>query len=1133
VSGNIYVFLSSGLPITQVRFYLDDDDQSGAPEQTEGKVPYDYAGTTLAGNANPLSTTQLTDGAHTISAIVDTSGGGSDVVAATFFVGNNTAALAFSTSSMTFAVMEGGGTASQVVDLNTTDGAVASYVTDFDAGWLDILPASGMTPDSLTVSVDATGLSPGTYTDGITASASGFVDDALTVTLQVGDPGGCGIVSCSSILVDLPYVLPFDEDHDHLQDTAGKGTGFTYIDEPSKGAGYLPANLELDTDAEVLEITTTAGLQYQEGNSLDNALGVGIDAPSHVSVLTTTLIDPPVGTGNFEQAGLWFGNDEDNHVKLVVLSTSVGTKIQFLLEKGGQAIAEKKTGVLNLSGAIVLLRLRVDPSDKSVQAAYQINGGPIQILTAFTVPPEFLSFDAAGIDPTIGTRSFGGIFASHRNGPAPLVYTFDDFAADAEVLVPSVGDITFTRTSTDVPVPTSMAWAPDGRLYVTELFGTVHALTPGPDKTFVDDEIINALTVAAGARLTLGIAVDPASTPGNVILWISHSSPSLFNGSPNSGTISRLSGPGFATVQNVITGLPRAQANHAVSSIHFGPDGRLYIAAGGNTGAGAPNLASTEFGERAEQPLSAALLVADVFELFDSSFDGTCNNPDDLYGPPPCDVVPYATGMRNMYDFVFHRNGFPYGPDNGLGVTGTYPPSPSVPCTGFADPALFDAVPPGHNPGEQPDVLLRILPGLYYGHPNPHRGECVFKDGSFQGVAPLPNWSPPLFSLGNNRSANSIIEYGNGEEFCGALDGNLLISNYSVGDDLTRVRLSADGASVLESMSLVGGFDDPLPLAQDPDGTVYVGEFGGNRVTALVPTRSGCWTPVASAPQAILDAGGAALEGKLYMVAGKTVAGPINSVNVYDPQTDQWELAPDLPGPAVENPAVVVHGGLLYAFGGSTAAFSGAVANAAVFDPATPGWTPLASMPTARGGATAQVIDGLIYVVGGLDGTGASLATVDVYDPGADAWDVAAPMGTRRDNPGSAVLDGALYVFGGRTRDADGTEVNGTLDTVEMYDPMIDAWIGRAPMPTGRRTVVVGTLNGRAQVIGGERTPAGDTFPQNEEYDPATNTWRALASMLTPRHGAAGATIDGVVYVAGGGPAGGFSLTNVNEAFLF
>jgi hypothetical protein len=102
-----------------------------------------------------------------------------------------------------------------------------------------------------------------------------------------------------------------------------------------------------------------------------------------------------------------------------------------------------------------------------------------------------------------------------------------------------------------------------------------------------------------------------------------------------------------------------------------------------------------------------------------------------------------------------------------------------------------------------------------------------------------------------------------------------------------------------------------------------------------------------------------------------------------------------------------------------------------------------------------------------------------------------------------------------------------------MYDPTPDVWTERAPMPTGRRTMVVGTLDGRAQVIGGERAADGKTFPQNEEYDPATDTWRALAAMPTPRHGAAGGTVDGAVYIAGGGPAGGASFTTIVEAFGF
>ena len=59
--------------------------------------------------------------------------------------------------------------------------------------------------------------------------------------------------------------------------------------------------------------------------------------------------------------------------------------------------------------------------------------------------------------------------------------------------------------------------------------------------------------------------------------------------------------------------------------------------------------------------------------------------------------------------------------------------------------------------------------------------------------------------------------------------------------------------------------------------------------------------------------------------------------------------------------------------------------------------------------------------------------------------------------------DGKLYVFGGRIRNADATTVNGTLNTTEMYAPDTDTWVPRAPVPTGRRSMAVGNLDGRAQ----------------------------------------------------------------------
>lgn len=1120
LAGNVYIFVPPATGISRVRFFLDDPQMTGPPRLIEKNGPWDFAGTATNGNAKPFDVSPLSPGPHVVTAAIDLSDSTTDIASGTF----STRALAFDPPSGSFSLDPGQTSSTQTV-LSTNGGASTSFSLSETTSWLSVSPTNGTTPATITVDVDTTGLTQGTHSATVQASSAAGAA-TFSVSLTVGDTGGCSPLACSEILVEAPYVLDFASNHGGILDGVGVGTGFTYVPPTTNGTGYIPGKLAVDGSSGMLRVTTTSGLFSRESNSQDNALGVGIDAPSQITRLRAVVVDPPAGTGKFEQAGLWFGNDEDNFIKLVVSSTTSGTVIEALMEKAGAQSGTKKSSALNLTSSRVTLTLLANPSGRKVEALYQIDSGPSQLLASYIAPPEFFSFDAAGIDPRIGTRSFGGILASHRNGPSPLVYTFDEFSMIAEAEVPSPdgggSGISFSSTSFGVPNPTSMAWGPDGRLYVTELLGKIHAITLGPNNLPVADQVITTL----GSRLTLGLTVDPLSTPSNVILWVSHSSPSLNNGTPNSSTVTRLSGTGFSTRQDVITGLPRAKANHAINSIHFGPDGKLYIAQGGNTGAGAPNLGNTEFGTMEEQPLSAAILVADVRNL---SFDGSCHNPDDIFGPPPCDVVTYATGLRNAYDFVFHSNGSMYAPDNGLGVTGTFPPSPTPPCFGFGDTKSWTNG--GQNPGEQPDILHKIQQGKYYGHPNPHRNECVFKDGSYQGVSAPSNYVPPIFNLGMNRSSNGTVEY-TADAFCGALKHELLIANYSVGDDITRVRLSADGSSVVSGSRLIGGFNDPLPLALGPGGKVFVGEFGGSKVTTLEPIDTGCWSTKASMPASVLDAGGTALGGKLYVVGGKTNAGPHSTVYAYDPGTNAWSTVAPLPGPAVENPAVVAHNGKLYAFGGSTGPFSGAVTSAAAFDPATGAWTSLPPMAVARGGATAKVLNDRIYVVGGMGSDGASLASMEVFNPTTSAWSSGPPMSTRRDNPGSAVLDGKLYVFGGRTRNSDGSTTNGTLNTVEMFDLATGTWVARAQMPTGRRTMVVGTLGGRAQVMGGEGGGAA-AFSQNEEYDPVTNTWRTLRPMLTGRHGAAAGTIAGTIYVAGGGPQSGSSFTNVLEAFTF
>jgi len=1125
LGGNMYAFVTPDGGLNRVSFFVDDPQMNGTPAKIEKGAPFDLAETnTSNGNANPFDTTTLTDGVHSLTVELKKSAGGFDVITGNFTVNNGTPSLTVGPSPVAFD-LEPGATSTATVNVGTTDGSTPGFAVVDDAPWLTAAPASGTVPGAVTLTANATGLAEGAYAASVTVSSNGYRDAVAAVHLTVGDPASCGPVACEDLLVELPYELDFSSDHGFLEDSTGIGTGFTYLDPTSAGTGFMPDKLDVDNAAGELRLTTTSGLAYTTSNSQDNALGVGIDVPSHNVKLATDIVAPPAGTGDSQQVGLWFGLDEDNYDKITVQSTDNGTKIEHLSEVDGAKLSQAKSGVVNVASSRVRLELHAVPSNRTVLAKYGIDGGPLQNLGTFTLPSEFFSFDAAGIDPRIGTRTFGGIFASHRNGPAPQVYRFDSFSvtqADSTP-PPPPGGTTFTRTSYGgVNMPTSMAWGPDNRLYVSEAFGELHALTFNQNKEVTADQVITSL----GSRLTLGLTIDPASTPSNVILWVSHSNPSFDQGLPNSGVISRLSGPTFSQRTDVITGLPRAIANHSINSIHFGPDNRLYIAQGGNTGAGAPNTANTEFGDMQEQPLSAAILVADVKS---AGFDGSCHNPN-IFGPPPCHVVTHATGLRNAYDFVFHSNGEMYATENGLGVTGSYPPSPNPPCFGFGSTQSYKNG--GNNPGDQPDNFLRIVAGKYYGHPNPYRNECVFKDGSFQGVPPLPNFEPPTFNLGKNKSANGMIEY-NSNQLCGTLKGEMLIANYSQGDDITRLRLSPDGRTVLSASSLVGGFNDPLPITQGPDGTIYVGEFGGDEITALVPDSVGCWTSAASLPAKVLDAGGTALDGKLYVVGGKTATATQSSVYVFNPATGAWSQGPNLPGAAVENPAVVSGSGKLYAFGGSTAPFSGAQNSAAVFDPIAGSWSSLPPMPTARAGASAQVVGGNIYVVGGMGNNGASLNTVEIFNPTSGTWSTGPSLGTRRDNPGSAVLDGRLYVFGGRTREADGSTPQPTLASVEMFDLASGVWTARAPMPTGRRTMVVGLLNGRAQVIGGEITAGGGSFATNEQYDPVSNTWQSLAPLPTPRHGAVAGTIGTKIYVVGGGPSGGTSFTDVLEVFGF
>jgi N-acetylneuraminic acid mutarotase len=72
-------------------------------------------------------------------------------------------------------------------------------------------------------------------------------------------------------------------------------------------------------------------------------------------------------------------------------------------------------------------------------------------------------------------------------------------------------------------------------------------------------------------------------------------------------------------------------------------------------------------------------------------------------------------------------------------------------------------------------------------------------------------------------------------------------------------------------------------------------------------------------------------------------------------------------------------------------------------------------MPTARNGlALATSNNGRLYAIGGQTGDGTVLSVVEEYDPATDTWAPVASLPSARAGLGAAVSGGKIYVIGGK-----------------------------------------------------------------------------------------------------------------------
>jgi N-acetylneuraminic acid mutarotase len=276
----------------------------------------------------------------------------------------------------------------------------------------------------------------------------------------------------------------------------------------------------------------------------------------------------------------------------------------------------------------------------------------------------------------------------------------------------------------------------------------------------------------------------------------------------------------------------------------------------------------------------------------------------------------------------------------------------------------------------------------------------------------------------------------------------------------------------------------------------------------------GSWVRLASLPTPRIALAAGEADGLVYAVGGIVIqsngADSANGlVEAYDPAINAWTVKARMPTPRASFGIGEVDE-VLYAVGGwspDTNGFYHVVAAVEAYDPATDTWTVRAPMPTPRSDLAVAVADGILYALGGTDGT--TLATVEAYDPATDSWTTRASMPTPRLLFGAGTVKEIIYAVGGQR-----PGVNSWLSTVEAYDPETNLWTTKAPMPTARFSHGVGVIDGILYAVGGE-VPSGGTAV-NEAFDPARDTWTTKAPMFGWRRQYGAAVVKGRLYVVGG-----------------
>jgi len=223
-------------------------------------------------------------------------------------------------------------------------------------------------------------------------------------------------------------------------------------------------------------------------------------------------------------------------------------------------------------------------------------------------------------------------------GAIAIAVILTGFSLRAAILPPGFIETQYGSTL-GTGAPTAMEFAPDGRLFVCLQTGQLRIIKNGG---LLTTPFVSLTVDSFNERGLLGIAFDP-NFASNQFVYLYYTVP----GTPAHNRVSRFTAAGDAAVvgsETVILELDNLSSagNHNGGAIHFGPDGRLYVAVGENANAANSQVITNRLGKILRINANGSI---------------PADNPNGFPGIPGftsgANRAIWAVGLRNPFTFGF------------------------------------------------------------------------------------------------------------------------------------------------------------------------------------------------------------------------------------------------------------------------------------------------------------------------------------------------------------------------------------------------------------------------------------------------------------------------------------------------